>query len=100
MSGLYYEAYETMAEKMIDRLIGEARALWPVSEARVIHRIGSLAVGKLAILLAHAYGAIVSPDQLIRAGITRLQKADADYASEKHYKIKLVAKAAKLSNSG
>src|SRR4030095_4615398 len=49
-------------------------------------------------LLAHAYGVIVNTNQLLRVGITRLQKADADYAKEKHFKIKLVAKAAKLSN--
>src|SRR6478735_10325520 len=45
-------------------------------------------VNKLTILLAHAYGIVISPDQVLRCGITRLQKSDADYAREKHYKIK------------
>ncbi|NTS43435.1 homoserine dehydrogenase [Flavisolibacter sp. BT320] len=53
---------------------------------------------KLTILLAHAYGIIAEPAQLLRQGITKLHAKDAAYASEKGLKIKLVAQAKKLSD--
>ncbi|MDQ3278200.1 MAG: homoserine dehydrogenase, partial [Bacteroidota bacterium] len=53
---------------------------------------------KLTILLAHAYGIITEPSQLLRQGITRLHAKDAAYAAEKGMKIKLVAQAKKLSD--
>ncbi len=56
------------------------------------------AVNKLTILLAHAYGIISEPQDLIHIGITRLQNADADFAREKNYQIKLTAQCIKLSN--
>jgi len=57
---------------------------------------GHDAANKLTILLAHAYGIIVSPKQLLRKGITELQATDAIYAAEKKYKIKLVARTCNL----
>jgi homoserine dehydrogenase len=56
------------------------------------------AVNKLSILLTHAYGVVAHPNSLLRIGINRLNSADADYAREKGYKIKLTAQALKLSN--
>ncbi|HVF96711.1 MAG TPA: homoserine dehydrogenase, partial [Flavisolibacter sp.] len=56
------------------------------------------ATNKLTILLAHAYGIIAKPTDLLRQGITRLHAKDAAYAAEKGLKIKLVAQAQKLSN--
>ena len=56
------------------------------------------AVNKLTILLAHAYGIISEPENLVRIGITRLQHADANFAKEKNYQIKLTAQTIKLSN--
>ncbi|HWJ91242.1 MAG TPA: homoserine dehydrogenase [Flavisolibacter sp.] len=55
------------------------------------------AANKLTILLAHAYGIITKPQDLISAGITRLHAADANYASEKNYRVKLTAQACKLA---
>jgi homoserine dehydrogenase len=57
---------------------------------------GRDAVHKLVILLAHAYGIIVSPAELLHLGITRLSEADARYAQEKNYRIRLTAQAVKL----
>jgi homoserine dehydrogenase len=56
------------------------------------------AVNKLTILLAHAYGVISKPEDHVRIGITRLQEADANFAKEKNYVIKLTAQTIKLSN--
>jgi homoserine dehydrogenase len=55
-------------------------------------------VNKLTILLAHAYGIITKPEDLVHIGITRLQEADANFAKEKNYEIKLTAQALKLAN--
>jgi homoserine dehydrogenase len=56
------------------------------------------AVNKLTILLAHAYGVISKPRDLIHIGITRLKEADAGYAKEKNYEIKLTAQTIKLAD--
>lgn len=56
------------------------------------------AVNKLSILLTHAYGLVIHPDDIIHTGIQNLKSSDAKFASEKQYKIKLVAQAKKLSN--
>ena len=56
------------------------------------------AANKLTILLAHAYGIVTRPEQLVRSGITRLHTVDSSYAAEKGFQIKLTAQACKLSN--
>ena len=56
------------------------------------------AANKLAILLAHAYGIVSDAGSLLRKGIQHLQSFDAGFASEKNYRIKLVAKACKLAS--
>ena len=56
------------------------------------------ATNKLTILLAHAYGIISKPDDLLHLGITRLHTTDTKYAEEKGYQVKLTAQAYKLSN--
>ncbi len=55
------------------------------------------AVNKLAIVLAHAYGILAAPTDIVHGGIHLLQEGDATYAREKGYEIKLVAQAQKLS---
>ncbi len=56
------------------------------------------AANKLSILLAHAYGIIVHPDQLLHKGISGIQLEDASVAEEKNYQVKLTAQARKLAN--
>jgi homoserine dehydrogenase len=60
--------------------------------------LGIDAVNKLTILLLHAYGIVTKPNQLLYNGIQHIQLQDAKIAAEKNLKIKLVAKAVKLSN--
>ncbi len=60
--------------------------------------LGIDAVNKLTILLVHAYGIVTKPTSLLFNGIQNIQLQDAKVANEKDYKIKLVAKAAKLKN--
>lgn len=56
------------------------------------------AVNKLTILLAHAYGAVSAPGEIIHRGISQINAYDAAYAAEKGFRIKLTAQAKKLSN--
>jgi homoserine dehydrogenase len=56
------------------------------------------AANKLTILLAHAYGIITSPGKLVHTGIQNLHEADAQFAKEKGYEIKLLARAKKLQD--
>ncbi len=56
------------------------------------------AVNKWTLLLNHAYGIVVHPDNIVFNGIQNIQLSDAAVAKEKHYDIKLVAQAKKLQN--
>lgn len=56
------------------------------------------AANKLTILLAHAYGVLVHPNDLLYNGITQIHPYDAAFAEEKGFRIKLTAQAKKLSN--
>ena len=56
------------------------------------------AVNKWSIILAHAYGIIVHPDNTVFTGIQNIQLSDAVVAKEKHFVIKLVAQAQKQSS--
>jgi homoserine dehydrogenase len=46
---------------------------------------------KLSILLTHAFGLRVKPENLVRVGIDRLTAADLEHARKEHLRIKLVA---------
>lgn len=89
--------------KMIDEGLSYAEALQKAQQLGFAESNPALdvegidAANKLAILLAHAYGIITNPSQLLRAGISKIHPTDAHYAKEKGYKIKLTAQARKLS---
>jgi homoserine dehydrogenase len=55
---------------------------------------------KLTILLTHAFGVTVKPDQIFNTGISRLNNFDAKFAFERKCKIKLIARAQKLTSGG
>jgi molybdopterin synthase catalytic subunit/molybdopterin converting factor small subunit len=52
---LEYEAYPEMAEEALARIAAETQARWPsVSAISIVHRVGRLAVGDLAVVIAVA----------------------------------------------
>lgn len=51
--GIEYSAYEEMAESVSEAVVAEARARWPVRIA-LLHRIGELEVGDVAVAIAAA----------------------------------------------
>ena len=48
---LEYETYAPMAERVIARLIEQARQRWPVHQVCVQHRFGRVPVGQLALFV-------------------------------------------------
>src|SRR5262245_9510683 len=46
---LEYEAFEALAAKEGERIIAEARERFPLVAAACVHRVGSLAIGDLAV---------------------------------------------------
>jgi homoserine dehydrogenase len=53
---------------------------------------------KLLIILVHAFGIILEPDDIFNFGIHHLKDADIRYAREKNARIKLIAKCSKVGN--
>jgi homoserine dehydrogenase len=53
---------------------------------------------KLLIILVHAFGIILEPDDIFNYGIHHLKDADIRYAREKNARIKLIAKCSKAGN--
>lgn len=49
---LEYEAYEAVAGKEAEKILEEARRLFPVLELKCVHRTGRLAVGDVAVWVA------------------------------------------------
>lgn len=50
---------------------------------------------KLSILIAHAFGVFIKPDQIIHFGIDQINTADLQFAREHGFNIKLVGRAFK-----
>ncbi|MFQ5445727.1 MAG: homoserine dehydrogenase [Saprospiraceae bacterium] len=59
---------------------------------------GRDAANKLCILLAHAYGILAKPEDLLYGGIAALKPADAEVAAAQNCHVKLVARAIKLDH--
>lgn len=54
VEGLEYEAYAPMALRVFTALLDAAAARWPGTRAAVHHRLGALAVGEVAVVVAVA----------------------------------------------
>ena len=48
---LEYEAYESMAENLIGSFIHKARARWQIDGLKVLHRLGKVGLGEIAVLI-------------------------------------------------
>lgn len=53
---LEYEAYEEMALAEMEAIAAETRRRWPVTEVRLVHRLGRLEIGEASVAVA-----VVSP---------------------------------------
>ena len=48
---LHYEAYASMAEKMIQTVVDETKERWAVQGVCVVHRVGTLEIGEAAVAI-------------------------------------------------
>ncbi len=48
---LSYEAYETMAEEIFSDIESEAKQKWEIEGITVLHRIGTLNVGEVSVVI-------------------------------------------------
>lgn len=48
---LYYDCYQNMAEKEIRSIIEEIKREYPVKDIKVLHRVGWLEVGEVAVAI-------------------------------------------------
>ena len=53
---LTYEAYPALAQAEAEAIFSEARARFAITEARCVHRVGTLAVGEVAVWLGVVSG--------------------------------------------
>jgi molybdopterin synthase catalytic subunit len=51
---LEYEAYEDMALPLMEEIAAETRERYPVSEVRLVHRLGRLEIGEVSVAVAVA----------------------------------------------
>ncbi len=49
---LYYDCYPSMADRVIGMLTKEVETRWPIDEIRVLHRVGDLEIGEVAVAIA------------------------------------------------
>ena len=49
---LEYEAYAEMAAGEFERIAGEARSRWEITEASIVHRIGVVPLGETSVAIA------------------------------------------------
>lgn len=52
VDGLTYEAYDEMAEKVLDEIAGEAAERLGTSRIAVVHRVGELGIGEVSVAIA------------------------------------------------
>jgi molybdopterin synthase catalytic subunit len=51
---LEYEAYEEMALSLMAEIEEEARRRWPVSDVRMVHRLGPMGIGEASVAVVVA----------------------------------------------
>ena len=67
---LVYEAYEAMALKELDKLIGEAKAAFEIANVGIVHRLGKLEIGETSVVISvaapHRKAAFAACEWMIR----------------------------------
>jgi molybdopterin synthase catalytic subunit len=51
---LEYEAYEDMALPLMEQIASTVRERWPVTDVRIVHRLGRLEIGEASVAVAVA----------------------------------------------
>ena len=51
---LEYEAYQPMAENMLQQIVEEVRERWGIEDMAIAHRVGKLEIGEISLVVALA----------------------------------------------
>jgi molybdopterin synthase catalytic subunit len=73
VSRLDYEAYTTLANKEMRRIIDDLLREHPQTKLAVVHRVGSLAIGDIAVIVAASAAHRAEAFELCRAAIDRIK---------------------------
>lgn len=89
-----------MTEEKIEfeQALDQAKALGFAESDPSLDINGNDAKYKLAILIAHTYGIIVDPEDIITIGIDRITQQDIRFAVQQDCTVKLIAKVEKRGN--
>lgn len=104
VSGIFNGSSNYILSKIFNENQSYAAALKKAQELGFAETDPILDVGgydpkyKLAIVVSHAYGLFVNPDDILNLGIDKLADADIRYAREKNLKIKLVPFAKEINS--
>lgn len=71
---LEYEAYEDMALAELAAIESETRRRWPVSDVRIVHRLGRLEIGETSVAVAVASPHRAEAFEACRYAIDTLKK--------------------------
>ena len=67
---LFYEAYEAMALKEIEKLISEAKETYEIANVGIVHRLGKLEIGETSVVISvaapHRKAAFAACEWIIR----------------------------------
>lgn len=74
VESIFYEAYESMAEKEIGRIEADVRAEWPDVCVAVRHGLGRISVGECSIVIACSSPHRAEAFEASRAMIDRIKK--------------------------
>ena len=85
-------------QKTFDEALAEAQKLGYAETDPRLDVEGYDPKYKLCIILTHAFGLFVNPDDVVNYGIQNISEFDIKIARERGYKIKLVAKSRKIDN--
>ena len=73
VAGLAYEAYPEMAQQVMGRIFEEAVKRFPITRARVVHRLGEVPIGETSVLVVVAAEHRASAFEACRFLIDRLK---------------------------
>ena len=85
VTGLRYEAHVAMAEASFRQIVDELRATMPEVRLAIVHRVGDLAVGEIAVVVAAAAPHRAEAFAAARFAIDAL-KERAPIWKEEHYR--------------
>lgn len=104
ISGIFNGSSNFILSKIANEGLDYAVALKQAQDLGFAEKDPTLDVGgydpkyKLVIAAAHAYGVIVSPEEVLNIGIQNFSSVDLQFAQEHQLKVKLVPTALKLND--